>query len=183
MKSLTKIFLFIPLCFLLLSNSCKKTGINSLPPATQTGANTFGCLVNGKAWIPTGGGVGSGINPTSGGFYVTPDGKINIYIKAYSYNDYIDIYLKQITHPGTYYLNKNTGVSPNFVYPESYGAYFINSASDYFVTDTAHTGIVRITYADTINTIASGTFEMKLYRKNTNEVINITDGRFDYRTH
>ena len=40
---------------------CKKTDTNSLdaelaklPPITQTGANTFGCLVNGKAYIPTG---------------------------------------------------------------------------------------------------------------------------------
>ncbi len=28
--------------------------VNQLPPATQTGANTFGCLVNGKAYIPQG---------------------------------------------------------------------------------------------------------------------------------
>ena len=26
--------------------------IDKLPPATQTGANTFGCLVDGKALIP-----------------------------------------------------------------------------------------------------------------------------------
>ncbi len=33
----------------LISASCKKekTGADGLPPATQTGANTFGCLVNG----------------------------------------------------------------------------------------------------------------------------------------
>jgi len=35
--------------------SCKKEKmveeIDKLPAATQNGANTFGCLVNGKAWI------------------------------------------------------------------------------------------------------------------------------------
>ena len=42
----------------LLGASCKKTNTPSptdqLPPTTQTGANTFGCLVNGKVWIPKG---------------------------------------------------------------------------------------------------------------------------------
>ena len=38
---------------------CKKTDsldaeLAKLPPITQTGANTFGCLVNGKAYIPSG---------------------------------------------------------------------------------------------------------------------------------
>ncbi len=36
--------------------SCKKEStpqdeLSKLPPATQTGANTFSCLVNGKAWV------------------------------------------------------------------------------------------------------------------------------------
>src|SRR5437773_8453594 len=111
MKPAPWIFISLLLCSLFLSNSCRKQkNEEQLPPATQTGANTFGCLVDGKVWIPTGGGAGSGINPTSGGFFGTPDGKRNIYIKAYSHNDSIDIYLKQIAQPGTYYLNQNTGV-------------------------------------------------------------------------
>lgn len=28
-----------------------KTELEKLPPATQEGKNTFGCLVNGKAWV------------------------------------------------------------------------------------------------------------------------------------
>jgi hypothetical protein len=31
--------------------------IDKLPPATQTGANTAGCLVNGKAFLPKGTGI------------------------------------------------------------------------------------------------------------------------------
>jgi hypothetical protein len=43
---------------LLLSASCKKhvvkpaDQLSLLPPATQTGARTFGCLVNGLAFVP-----------------------------------------------------------------------------------------------------------------------------------
>ena len=29
-----------------------KTELEKLPPATQTGAQTFGCLIDGKAFVP-----------------------------------------------------------------------------------------------------------------------------------
>ena len=46
---------------LILSMSCCKkdddnlTPLDQLPPATQTGENTFGCLLDGEAFIPSGG--------------------------------------------------------------------------------------------------------------------------------
>ncbi|HYG02765.1 MAG TPA: hypothetical protein VD927_09980 [Chryseosolibacter sp.] len=48
----------ILLAFLTGCNGCKlddpqpapKTELEKLPPATQEGKNTFGCLVNGMAW-------------------------------------------------------------------------------------------------------------------------------------
>ncbi len=45
------------LAALLGLSQCKKKDpdpVDQLPPATQTGANTFGCLVNGQAWTPNG---------------------------------------------------------------------------------------------------------------------------------
>ncbi|MBX9782898.1 MAG: hypothetical protein K2X48_06380 [Chitinophagaceae bacterium] len=58
--------LYTCLCFVLLSAQCKKskqpkTDTPGLPPATQTGANTFGFLLNGQPWIPQGNN-GSGNN-------------------------------------------------------------------------------------------------------------------------
>jgi hypothetical protein len=178
MKILIRILLHLILCTSLLS-SCRKQAVDQLPPITHTGTNTFGCLINGGAWIPTGSGLG--VNPTSGGFFKNPDLTVSIYIQASSVNDYIDIYLKNITQPGTYVLNQET--NPFLVYPESYGAYFISGSSNYYATDNVHTGTVSITNADTITQIVSGTFEMNVFRKSTNEVINITEGRFDYKTH
>jgi hypothetical protein len=54
----TKILLFIALTLVLgcCSDDDSKSAseIDKLPPATQTGANTAGCLVNGKAFLPKG---------------------------------------------------------------------------------------------------------------------------------
>jgi len=68
--------LLLILSLTLLSSSCKKhviKPIDQLPPATQTGANTFGCLVNGAAFLPAGGDFSGPIKQcnyiyTSGGF-------------------------------------------------------------------------------------------------------------------
>jgi hypothetical protein len=42
------IFLSVTLCS---CDSCKKEYLTELPPETQTGANTFGCYVNGRLFI------------------------------------------------------------------------------------------------------------------------------------
>lgn len=45
------------LAALLGLSQCKKHDpdpVDQLPPATQTGANTFGCLLNGQLWTPSG---------------------------------------------------------------------------------------------------------------------------------
>jgi hypothetical protein len=53
-----KPFLLSFLVSLLIVSGCRKhkTGnpIDQLPPETQTGANTFGCLVNGQVFKPGG---------------------------------------------------------------------------------------------------------------------------------
>ena len=177
-----KQLVLIAISFIVINNGCRKQQENKLPDATQYGVNTFGCLIGGEAWIPTGHAAGSGINATSGGFFGTPDGKRNIFIKAYSLHEYMDIYLKNIYQVGTYYLNKTTDVHPNIVYPENYGAYFVDG-QEHYVTDPTHSGTVIISYADTVKGIVSGTFEMQLSQQSTGKVINITKGRFDYKTH
>ncbi len=48
-----KTLLLCSLAILLTAGSCKKSAEKQLPPATQTGANTFGCLINGKPYTAT----------------------------------------------------------------------------------------------------------------------------------
>ena len=51
-----KNIVIIATLMLLCAAGCKKdkASEDQLPPATQTGANTFGCLVNGKVFVPKG---------------------------------------------------------------------------------------------------------------------------------
>lgn len=46
------LLLFTCLFTLLLSSSCCKKDHFLLPPETTTDANTFGCKVNGKVFVP-----------------------------------------------------------------------------------------------------------------------------------
>tara|TARA_R110002073_G_C9371447_1_gene572214 strand:+ start:845 stop:1168 length:324 start_codon:yes stop_codon:yes gene_type:complete len=80
----TAVLLF--LAFTLINCSKKDNLItlveeDQLPPITQTGANTFGCLINGKVFIPKdktgytppGGGRPRGLTVFSGEFSTTTD--------------------------------------------------------------------------------------------------------------
>ena len=67
MKKTMLLALWLPLIAILFI-SCKKN-IDPLPIETATGANTFGCKVNGVPYIPSGGDPSGGIYPISGGPY------------------------------------------------------------------------------------------------------------------
>src|SRR5665213_2324933 len=63
MKKTRIILSAVLLIFCFCSTQCKKnkpTGnpVDQLPPASQTGANTFGCLINGQVFLPKGPSLG-----------------------------------------------------------------------------------------------------------------------------
>lgn len=47
-----KTILILCTAFLFAACACTKKAEKQLPPATQTGANTFGCTLNGQVFIP-----------------------------------------------------------------------------------------------------------------------------------
>ena len=47
-------FLLFSFSFLMLKcPDAVNPDVDGLPPITQTGASTMGCLINGKVWIPS----------------------------------------------------------------------------------------------------------------------------------
>ncbi len=166
---------------------CKKIETSEeslLPPATQTGANTFGCLVNGKAWVPNGGGSFTGIKPIEGGYQGPIIDSITkcLWIRARKDDKTgVQFFVEKVHKPGIYKLNFNTGIRPGVMLPDNYGYYFDRNGKGDYVTNKRYNGNVTFTRADTITGFVAGTFEFTAY--NGQDTIRITKGRFDLNTY
>ncbi len=165
--------------------ACKKTGVDALPPETQSGANTFGCLIDGKAWIPTGSGA-PGSRPIVAGYIsALPPvyfNATNISSLTSRDNERIKFYVRNVNKIGTYPLNFDTQPEPASLYPQNYGefiSYNNTSGGNSYITTTTYTGSVEITRADSVNRIVSGRFSFTAFDSSTGKTIKVTDGRFD----
>ena len=97
--------LFIVLGVIFFAAACKKD-VSALPPATQTGADTFGAKVDGELWVPS----GFGIIPTADilDAHFAP-GK-DLYINARNFSrspveTEFEFFIKGVNAPCTYTLN------------------------------------------------------------------------------
>ena len=187
MKNL-KTLLCILLTGSLLAASCKKskpgaalTELEKLPPITQTGANTFGCLVDGKAWLPNGSKPQIGgpniqvyVDPTfqGGAFYVTGHQYQGPYqTVAFGSSRCVNagfFTTDSMFNSFDYKKTINGGTSIEFRTPEN-GIY--------------RKGFFNISRYDLINGVFSGTFEVKLYKTDGSfgDTLRITNGRFDVK--
>lgn len=171
----------VVLSVLFLLAACKKE-VDELPPATQTGANTFGAKVDGKFWVPQ----GFGAFPANDILEARFTGPNSIIINARNFaksptETEFEIYLANVTGPGTYALN--TSVTRAGA-TSSYGYYVKRELTpqNEWITSSAYTGTVTITRLDVANNIVSGTFQFNaLNIYNTPQPISVTEGRFDLK--
>ena len=176
-----KIYLLLPLLGVLLG--CRKddpSPIDQLPPATQTGANTLGCLLNGQPWTPNG-------NNGLPNFRVSYDPGYhggNLSIRAYRYvnqsdksQQYINVGGDRIDRPGVYPLVL-VGDRTVYYYDENLPA----PCNEYRDPPslTYRKGTLTITRLDLTQGIVSGTFAFTLYKPGCDSV-RVTQGRFDKR--
>ena len=175
--------ILVVLASLLILSGCKKS-IDELPEATQSGANTFGLKLNGQFWVPQ---TFAGINAPILKAQLTGPNVNDLLITAQNFaseplESQFNIYIKNVTGPGTYQLNQNTGFYPNV--SASYAYYVrrkINPLNEW-ITDAQHTGTVTITKWDLENDIISGTFEFRAgSMDNSEDPITVTEGRFDVK--
>jgi hypothetical protein len=147
--------------------------IDLLPPATQTGEQTFGCLINGEPFVPPSFGTNApnafyqfvdgaytlGISAGSGG----GSELLGINIGALDVNEIQEInYILLEKESGKYFGQYTIG-----------GGLILNKTSN-----IDYPGTLTITNFDEANFIISGTFSFTVIDNEGNE-INITDGRFD----
>ncbi|WP_310558993.1 hypothetical protein, partial [Flavobacterium sp.] len=151
---------------------------DQLPPETQTGANTVGCLVNGKVFLPK----AEGINPEVNCFYQLVNGE---YFFGMAFFD-----LTNSSSPGvmiqnrksalivgqTYILNKNINDNGNFT---GSGGNYDPNPSNRFFTNIINSGELKITKLDPANSIISGIFWFDAENAK-GEKVQIRQGRFDW---
>jgi hypothetical protein len=184
MKKLNLLLLFS--IIILCSSQCKKTTNNpstdQLPPITQTGANTFGCLINGNVWLPKGY-DGRFVNSR---ITIDPnyaDG--NLLIRVYRIIDDIRedfaISSDSIKSTGLYIIGDREKTSNVFIKQKISSGSTICSV-EYGLLYQRY-GFIKITKYDLVNHIFSGEFEITLNcpQCGYGNPIKITQGRFDYK--
>lgn len=167
-----KLFLLLVTCLTL--SSCDKDeptcqGIDCLPPATQTGAGTFGCLVNGVPYVDNSGFFNC--------FYQFVDGEYYFGIRGRK-----ESFINQIGI-GSEKMNINLGINQTLKSQQVgnfYGRISFNCSSCLGATTLdENPGIITFTKLDFQNNIVSATFEFSVTDPNTGVVYEITEGRFD----
>jgi len=166
--------LLLLLTIILTISSCNKDDDDNnetLPPATQTGAGTFACYVNGQSFIDTSGGYFNS-------FYQFIDGQYFFGIGGLDANGglldqiILSSNASEIEEGVQYILTCN---EPQNYYGEVAFARQLLGAT----TCNTNFGTMTITKLDFTNNIVSGVFEFDIIHPNTGETIQIRDGRFD----
>jgi len=153
---------------------------NQLPPITTSGANTFGCTVNGKNWVaytdysfPK---LRVSYDENNGSFRVIADRKK----LGKDDDDELDFNIGRVVNVGVYSLGHqlDTMTDGHMFYAPPY------AFAKIYMTDMSHIGAIEIIKLDKIKRIISGTFESDLayYDPNISDsIIQIRNGRFDVK--
>lgn len=168
------LFLILPLLFANCNNDDDQPAdpIDQLPPATKTGAGTFGCLVNGEPFIDNSGAFNCYYQLVNGKYYFGIGAEDNNINPQNIYLNSVDI---EIVEGMSYQLlekiNGNAFGGGGFTFSpnESYQSY----------TNSNYTGELKITKFDLGANIVSGTFWFDIKHPTTNETVKIREGRFD----
>ena len=163
-----------------------------LPPETQTGANTFGCYINGKLVIPrdgTGTVGGSDKGARFWGGYPLETDYYEIDIRDYkstrTSNILIHLQAVHISGIGNYTIDLSNGMrgidglNNNYIHC----MIFDDTSNSYkYYRSFNNSGTAIITKYDFNNRIISGTFTCRVRNSvNPSEEIEITQGRFDLK--
>jgi hypothetical protein len=173
MKALRHLLMISLFCSCLSLQNCglfdfdgkPKTELEKLPRATNTGEGTFGCLVDGKAWVAKSGSW----SPPTDAYY--QEGVLSITAEVSAIGQTMQLSL--------YDLNLTKQIYTLDAYPDSYG--LLNEINMYckHITFSEYIGSLTISHLDKVNYIISGTFEFDAYSADCNKKVSITKGRFD----
>ena len=177
MKKLLPLLVIVATCVSIQFSGCKKEHEDSLPAATQVGANTFGCKINGKVYVPKG---------SSGTGAPNPKIQYDIGLNAIPYFNIDARKYENASSVGDLFIAfGNVNREGLYSYPTDFNLLFgwekfENCGITVFDSTINKTGSGTITRLDISNRIVSGTFNFK-YKTSQCDTIYITDGRFDMK--
>ena len=184
--------------FVACNNDDDKSSVcqDNLPAITTTGANTFGCCINGNLLIPrdgTGsfGGSDSGFktwgDPTGNNEYSEID--IKDLKSERTGSIYIHIQGLHLNGVGDYTINQSNGYTSidGFFHTYIHCRVFNENTNSYqYYRSSENSGIIKILkyeFIPGIRRIVSGTFSCVVINStNPNDIIEIKDGRFDFNS-
>ena len=152
--------LFIASMLTIVQCKKSKTIDDQLPPETQTGANTFGCLINGKVFIPKGTN-GTGTPNPKVSFELGLNGLPLFYIVVNRLN------VNRVSEGEVLVAFQNISVNSQHIYPNNFSfsvgwpQHIGTCATKAFDTTIKLSGKGKLTRYDTVNKIISGTFDCK----------------------
>ena len=168
--------------------ACRKekkfqTELEKLPPITQTGANTFGCLVNGVAWLPNGRRPDRWLGKPNLEVYYNQDSTYRMFgINAGQYKGMrsnISFGTSKILQLGEYKFDfANIDNRNHFDYSKYTPS---GSNLEYSIPYESHTYRKGKLVISKLGNIFSGTFEIEFCKPNSRDTTRITDGRFDVK--
>ncbi len=170
---------FLVTCTLFMGSSCKKDNspADQLPPATQTGANTFGCLVNGKVFVPKGfDGTGTPNPHVLYDYDLNGEPFLSIEANSFESNSSGGVMLVYRNLRGLGYYSVDSVLKFTAGWPSQIG----NCGGQSLDNNTGKWGGGVITKLDITNHIISGKFDFKFKAPNCDTVY-ITNGRFDIK--
>ncbi len=167
---LKKIILFSAIALLLSAmigcEEAEEKNWKKLPPATEKGKNTIGCLVDGKLWATNYWGLAHIMYSNISARFYKKGRKImvkdSMYVEIYAQKENRSSMSLTITTPNIETWTKLEG--------------------EFDIDDfTSEDPYIYLTKFDTINHIISGRFFGKAINENKTDTVKITDGRFDIR--
>jgi hypothetical protein len=165
---------------LLLLLACKREApqpIDQLPPATQEGANTFGCLVDGEVWLPESDSwldVPWTASYSNGLSYLIFSATDEINDSGFRFSFPSDFGTSGLIRAeGTYEL----------IYVRNQRYIYFRKGNTFYRPDSTYNGALTITKLDTLEgRFVSGTFYFDAVNENdSTDIVQITDGRFDLK--
>ena len=171
-------FLLLVTSLFLLAAACTKEDdspadpLDELPPATQVGANTFGCLIDGVPFVNQGG--GNAARDVSGSYQTMPYELLSVVGKELNL-DPEDFLSRSV-------LFRSNNIDEGIVTPDfsQYSYMYRNAtADDRYYIDSTKQYRYEIIFHDASRNVVAGIFENTSYCPATGDTIHITDGRFD----